>query len=148
MVFTGGQLAKKVELYGSNNDGNPISFIVANATQVSKGILLKFADNRTASAADGATAAAASIVAGISAMEKEASDGSTRMSVWTDGIFTAKASGAITTGRPVGFVVDNFIIQLPENATSGALLSDFGKVAGIALQDFTDLEVGEFRLKL
>lgn len=85
------------------------SFTVADGTQISKGILLKLTDPITASKHNGATPATSPPAAGIAAMEKEASDGSTRISVWTDGIFDIFASSAISVGDAIVFVNDGYV---------------------------------------
>ena len=71
----------KVELYGANNDGNPIRFTVLDGKSISKGQLLELADARTASGSLVDTA----VYAGVASEEKIAGDGTTSISVWTDG---------------------------------------------------------------
>ena len=91
----------KVELYGANNDGNPIRFTVPNNVDISQGTLMQLVDPFTASGA--VTQGAA--IAGVASMDKIANDGSTSISVWTDGRFLAVASAAITVGGEIAMGV-------------------------------------------
>ena len=77
-----------IELLG--NKGDPVRYTVADATGIAKGTLMYLeSDPRTikASSADG------QIFVGIAAAEKVASDGSTTLAVYTNGIFDLKDSG-------------------------------------------------------
>jgi len=112
--------AVKVELFGANNDGQPVRYTVPDNVNISIGTLLKIVTPRTASAA----LTNFSPVAGIAAMEKIAGDGSTSISVWTQGVFDITSSLAITQGAPVGVTggvgtFANSIITTP--TTSGAV---------------------------
>lgn len=133
-----------VELYGANRDGEPTSWTVADGTQISKGISLQLSDPFTAAAAAGVSAQKALPAAGIASMEKEASDGSTRISAWTQGKFDAVASSAITAGDYVVFVADGYIAQLHANTilASGAI------AAGKALETAADAEKINFKLNI
>lgn len=131
-------LAKKVEL--TNSDGFPRRFTVANGTAISKGILLTLSEPRTAAKCTTAKNAQAP-AAGIAAMDKEANDGATSITAWTDGVFEIAASGAISTGDPVIFLVDNYVAKAPLHA-SGAV------VIGYAMEDAATDEVINVRLRL
>lgn len=78
-----------IELF---NGGRPIRFTVADGATIEKGTVMRLTDPRTAVAHSGADQA----ICGIAAAEKVASDGSTTLAVYTDGIFdmTAAAAGA------------------------------------------------------
>ena len=76
---------------------NPIDFTVADGTGIPKGTLLKLTDPRTAIAASGG----GDMIAGIAAVEKVASDGQTRISVWRKGVFDMLSDGTIAIGGPV-----------------------------------------------
>jgi len=82
-----------IELF---NGGRPISYIVADGTAIPKGTLMEISADRTIQAHSGADEA----IAGIACTEKVISDGSVRLSVWTDGIFdiTAAAAGVTALG--------------------------------------------------
>jgi len=87
--------ATKVEL--TNSTGHPIMFKVADAQAIPKGTLLVMdADRRVIP-----HTAINTIVVGIAAMEKKASDGSTSVSAYTSGIFEFVSSAAITRGHKI-----------------------------------------------
>ena len=122
--------AVKVELYGNNGDGRPRRFTIADATTIKKGDLMKLTDQRTAASAAETTSLAILAAAGIASMDKEANDGSTSISLWTDGIFELGCSGAVRKGETIGFLANNVVTSaqhLP--AGSGAA------IAGYALED-------------
>jgi hypothetical protein len=73
-----------IELLG--NGGNPIRYTVANGTTIEKGTILRVEDPRTAVA----SANTGETFAGIAAMEKVASDGSTTVTAYQYGIFDLK----------------------------------------------------------
>lgn len=141
MVNLGGVAFQKVSLFGDNGDQQ--SWTVVDGTQISQGIGLFASDPRTAAKVTAANASAAVAVCGISAMEKKASDGSTTITVYTNGVFTGKASGAITVGSPVVFIQDNFIMAMAAGSGTGS----GAIVAGYARETFSDQEIGEFRLR-
>lgn len=82
-----------IELF---NGGRPIRYSCADATLIPKGSLLQINSDRTVLI----HAAVDKPIAGIAAHEKVASDGSTTISVYTDGIFdlTAAAAGVTALG--------------------------------------------------
>ena len=127
----------KVELYGANNDGEPRRYTIADGTAVSKGQLLQLTDPRTVTA----KTAALQACAGVASMEKKASDGSTSISCWTNGIFEATASLAIAVGNPVVGVDRNKVNAAPAIA-SGA------QIIGYALETATAGETINVRLRL
>lgn len=77
----------------------PIPFIVADATAIEKGAVLKFADPMTVLT----TAGDHDIVAGIAAEEKIANDGKTKVAVYRSGIFRGIAG---TAGVTAGSAID------------------------------------------
>jgi len=94
-----------IELLG-NPKGCPIYMTVANGTAIGKGSLLKITDARTAAQ----SAATTDKFAGIAAADKEADDGSTRLAVWTKGIFDLYSIGSvITAGAWVALSGANYI---------------------------------------
>lgn len=132
---------KKVELYGENNSGNPIRYTIADGVSVSQGHVCYLTDPRTASGAALGTAA----VAGVAAMEKEYNDGSTSISLWTDGIFEVTCSAAVTAGQPVAMdSKTNNTVIVPGSAqlASGAI------TIGYALETGAADEIINIRLKL
>lgn len=83
-----------VELLG--NGGDPIEYTCNEGTTIPKGTILKFsADPRKVAAAT----ADGDLIAGIAAMEKVGGDGSTKISVYTNGIFDITCTA--TTGSAV-----------------------------------------------
>ncbi|MAG40261.1 hypothetical protein CMI41_04820 [Candidatus Pacearchaeota archaeon] len=115
-----------IELLG--NKGDPIQYNCADGDAFPKGTILKLSDNREAdlSASDG------DICAGICAMEKVASDGSTTVSAYTNGIFdlTEANSATIAVGLPVTIGGANLI----KIAAAGE--AETGDIFGHALASF------------
>ena len=112
-------------------------YTCANATAISKGTLLKLTDPFTVAAYDGATVQAAVPLAGVAAMDKEANDGSTDISVWVQGRFEATASGAIAVGRAFVGLANNYITE----ASGGITLAASGAIiGGYVLETAADAE--------
>lgn len=127
----------KVELYGANNDGCPRRYTIADGTSVSKGSLLALSDPRTVTASTGTNF----VCAGVASEDHLANEGYTSIAAWTDGIFEAVASGAITIGAPITFCESNFVKQAGVGA-SGAT------IAGYSLEAAADAELVNIRLSL
>lgn len=120
----------------------PIDYIVANASGIEKGSVLKLTSPRTAINAFGT----ADKVAGIARREKIALDGRTRLSVFYDGIFDMEASGAI----PVGSAVETAAVRVPgeENRVKIADIASSGAaILGYAMEDIADVATGEIMLR-
>ena len=79
---------------------HPIDFTVADATGILKGVVLQLNDPITAIG----VVADNSMVAGIAAADKIASDGVTKLAVYRGGIFRMTGSGSITAGDPVSTI--------------------------------------------
>ena len=110
----------------------PISFTCAEATGIEKGTFLTLSDPMTV-AATGASANA--IVIGIAAAEKIASDGNTRIPVYTQGIFKVLAKGTITAGDMVETsTTANGVVTATQTANATANLM------GRALETAADTE--------
>jgi len=71
-----------IELF---NGGRPIRYTCADGTGIAKGALMELTNGSDRTVTVFANAASACV--GVAAMEKVASDGSTEISVYTDGIF-------------------------------------------------------------
>ena len=121
----------------------PVSVIVADATAIAKGTVMKIADPATFSA----SVAASDICGGVSLVEKIASDGTTQLAVcmgpgdW----FKATASGSITVGDALatsGGGTPNRLVSFPGTLLSGA------KVIGDSLETATDGQTFLFRLNM
>jgi hypothetical protein len=131
--------AVKVEL--TNSTGFQRRFTVADSAGIAKGSLLKLTDPRTAAQSDGT----GDPIAGIAAMEKVAYDGSTSISVYTDGIFEMLASGAIILGQPVksaANVANSVMAAYASSAASGA------QVIGYCMETAADGETVNIRVRL
>lgn len=89
--------ATPIELLGNNSAGEQLRFTCADGTAITKGTILKLTNPRTASIASATT----DKIVGIAAMDKEANDGSTEISVYTNGVFEMAASGSISAGGRV-----------------------------------------------
>lgn len=104
----------------------PIMFTCANGTPIEKGTILKLSDPMTvaASSADG------DLFAGIAAEEKIASDGNTKIAVYTQGIFKIKDSGAgVTAGDMVKISGANLVATADDDA-----VEKHSEVVGKALE--------------
>lgn len=138
-----GPLAVWVEI--PNNTGYETQWTVADATSISKGILLSFADPATASE-PGATAYG--VFAGVSTSEKRANDGSTTIGAQQWGIIDVRASNAITAGDKVLLAGNNEVISAVyalANAPATVSQALFTKacIVGTARETATDQEVIE-----
>lgn len=80
-----------VELLG--NRGDPVDYTVADGTAITKGTLMELTDPRSAVKVTGAGV----VLAGISAVDKEADDGQVNIPVYKNGIFALKISAGGTT---------------------------------------------------
>lgn len=109
----------------------PMAYIVADGTGIEKGTFLKQADPMTASA----TSATNDVVAGIAAQEKIASDGKTKLAVYTDGKFKGTASGTITMGSALQIAAPgNYLKSVTD--LSGANIVGYAEEAATADQTF------------
>lgn len=134
----------KVELFGANNDGQPIRYDIAASAAITKGALLGLLDPRTASSS---ILHADKPLAGVAAVEKDASDG-TDITLWTQGIFEGKASGAITAGNPVTAESGNLIREFDGASANGHQAASLALIIGRALETASDGEIINFRLNL
>jgi hypothetical protein len=89
-------MANELSIIELFNGGRPIRYTVADGAGINKGALAVLTDPRTVIT----HAAADTPIVGVVAAEKVASDGSTSIAVYTDGIFdiTAAAAGAAAVG--------------------------------------------------
>ena len=81
-----------IELF---DGGRPIRYTVANGTGIAKGTLMELSGDRTIRA----HSAVDIPIVGVASAEKVINDGSTTLSVWTDGIFDLTAAAAGVTAR-------------------------------------------------
>lgn len=113
---------------------------VASGTAIDKGTVLKLADPNTgaASSADG------DIFAGIAAADKSITDGdvSTKLAVWTKGVFDMKCDGVgVTVGDRLKIGGAN-LVSVADVTTA----ADFNEHFAIALQTGAASEVIEVKL--
>lgn len=120
--------AVKTFLLGPNSDGEPVLYTCAAGTTINKGTLCIFSGARTVTA-HGTTIGGS--FAGIAAADKDGSDASTTIALWTNGIFEVAASAGITAighgDQVILSSVANFV-EASNVITSGML----AKVVGIA----------------
>lgn len=139
MAYVIGEEANKVELYGSQSDGRIRRYTVADGATISKGILCKLTDARTAAETVDADKAGLNF-AGIAATTKEANDGSTTLGLWTHGVFDLVASGAILEGDLVIMAGDGGNrIQSALNC-NGLVAASGAVIVGKALEAASDGE--------
>jgi hypothetical protein len=117
---------------------DPIDFIVADGTAITKGAILKLSDPRTAATSNGDE----DYIAGIAARDKVASDGRTRLAVFRRGIFDMVLSGSVTAGQTVAKSAHANVIKVADATCVGS------KVLGIALEDGTEGETIEVELNI
>lgn len=108
--------------------GEPIPFTVNEAVAIPKGTICTMSDPLTAAA----NAGKETVVAGISASEKIASDGKVKLGIYRQGIFKILGSGSITAGDAVITASDGNEVE-----TAGTAVED---ILGTALESSTDGE--------
>ena len=72
----------------------PVTYTCADGTGIEKGQLLRLIDPATVIVTSGS----AQTIAGVAAQEKVANDGKTKIAVYEEGRFIARAGGSITVG--------------------------------------------------
>ena len=123
------------------------SFTVADGTAISKGVILKLTDPMTAQEIGAAESNVP--VAGIAFHDKEASDGSTTIAAWTQGVFKGTASGAIAIGDPLEAEAGSRLRKSLINATGAAsLAASMALICGTSLETAADGETFLFKLKV
>ncbi|MAF42681.1 MAG: hypothetical protein CMI54_00740 [Parcubacteria group bacterium] len=121
-----------IQLLG--NGGDPIRFTVADGAGIEKGTIMKISGDNTAAAstADG------DLLVGIAAAEKVASDGSTTLAVYTNGIFdlTVDGTNTATLGYPQKADGTNLISDADDDTAEGMM-----EVIGYAMEAGSTNEV-------
>ena len=100
-------IATKVELYGVNDAGDVRGFDCASGTKIPKGTVLKGTSARTASASDGV----ADVYAGVASADKSATDFSTRVGAWENGVIEFFCSGTIPAWAKVVTGATNVMLK-------------------------------------
>lgn len=99
-----------VELLG--NRGDPVRFTVNNANSITKGDLLFLFDARTASGAN----LLGNPACGVAAADKEVGDGSTSISVYTNGLFDlVGGTGGFAAGAFVRISGGNYVVGMTQD---------------------------------
>lgn len=127
-----------VPVEGTRQDAFLRRYTISNANTIPKFTLMALTGDNTASSST--TTSSGAYFAGISVFEKEASDGSTEITVDTGGVWDLTASGAIPLGHKVVLAnganyVQSIINVVAALAASGAL------VVGTAMEAASDGEV-------
>ena len=134
----------EVESFGENSGGDQRRFTVTAGTDIAKGTVLKFTDNRTASkVAIGDSSG--QLFGGVAAMDKEGDDPSTEISVWGNGIYEFTASGSITAGDNVKTAkggTGNLVM------TAGDTTTDTQTIVGYALANASALDRVAVRMNI
>jgi len=126
-----------IELHG--DAGDVTRYTVASGAAILKGTLCILSDIRTATA----SSAASGKFIGIAATDKSATDNSTNLGLFTNGIFdiitptTAGAEGAIQAGDLVEISGANMVRRL----SGAAVYNGVARAAGRALETATTAEV-------
>jgi hypothetical protein len=119
--------------------GNPVLRTCSDSTGIEKGALLTLSDPNTVVTSTNTTG---SVFGGIAAQEKVASDGSTTISVYTDGVFDLTNNAGGTPS--VGAIVVLSGVNLIRAAVAGDLLT--GAVIGKLEETASASEVVRVRL--
>lgn len=118
--------ASKIELYGHNSAGEVISYTISDSVEILKGTLMVLsASPRTAAA----HSTGGQVFLGIANADKDSTDSSDQLGVWTNGIFLLAASSSINDGDPV--VLDIY----PNYVVASQSVVHPGKLVGIAQSD-------------
>lgn len=135
-----------VELYGENGNGAVRRVTIADGVSVSVGALLQLLDPRTASYSH----LASSPIAGVASEEHIANKGIVEISVWTDGLFDVRSSGAATVGDWAVADFNNYVKQFAPHSSNANTLgaASFASVIGRYLETAGNDEVVVVRLNL
>ena len=115
--------ATKITLLG--NAGDPVEVTVVDGTAIPKGTIMTIDSSpQTATAAD----TDGDFIIGIASCEKKASDGVTKLALWTHGVFDITATavtGSMTLGQPVKITGANTVAPSDANTVEQSL-ENFG----------------------
>ena len=123
----------KIELYGVNDAGDVRGYTVASGVLIPKGTVLKGSSPRTAEASDGL----ADPYAGVASADKSATDGTTRVGAWQNGVLEFASSGTIPAfAKVVTSVINGAVIA----ATAAQIASTGHVVIGYTLKSSSEGE--------
>ena len=117
----------------------PIPMTCADGTGIPKGTLVTLADLMTVAASAGDI----DIIAGVTAEEKIASDGKTKIAVYRGGIFKATAGGTVTAGKTL---MSHSNTGDPNDLIDGSNAALYSKCVGIAFEAAADGETFLYEL--
>ena len=118
----------------------PVNFTCADGTGIEQGAILKLSGSNTVALADGDE----DVVAGICATEKIASDETTSVAVYIDGVFSIYCSGSVSAGSAVATHASTGSTNYVTTATASAV---GGKTLGIAREAGTEVNTFFVELK-
>lgn len=108
------------------------NFDCNSGVAIAKGTLCQLLDEKRV----GPTSGANQMVAGVAAMDKASNDGTTTISVWTRGVFDARASGALVLGQGWETAAQgNTIKGLTQFTASGAAIGGISWATASAAED-------------
>ena len=136
--------ATKIELYGANNDGNPIDYTYSGTEMALKGTLVVISGctNGQRIVSRALTHLEGAPIAGI--LSADASGlyvlgvDFPRVGVWTQGVFQMRCSGLCTAGAPIASVSEvgsaNWVMVSPSvtTASGGAVVFGYAMNVGVA----------------
>jgi len=134
-----------VETFGTNGDLR--SYTCSGAISISQGALLQLTDARRASLTTDALKGN-QIPAGVAYMDKDGTDGSTRITAVTNCIIEAACSGAITLGMPVNMVDGNYVRMVAAVANTTFGVGSYAAILGYALETGSADEVINIRVRV
>ncbi len=117
----------------------PISMTCADGVGIPKGTLVVLGDPMTVTASAGDV----DLIAGVTAAEKIASDGNTKVPVYREGVFKATAGGTVTVGLSLHSYSSSGDANDLINATASTLASE---ACGVALESASDGETFLYEL--
>ena len=121
----------KIELYGVNDAGDVRGFDCASGTKIPKGTVLKGSSPRTAIASDGV----ADPYSGVASADKSATDGTTRVGTWQNGVLEFTSSGTIAAFAKVVTGPTNGYVQ---EASAAEVASTVHVIVGYTLKAGTE----------
>ena len=129
----------KIELYGVNDAGDVRGFTVASGTLIPKGTVLKGSSPRTAIASSGV----ADPYAGVASADTSATDGTTRVGAWQNGILEFASSGTIPAFAKVVTGLFNGAVKA---ATEAQIASTNHVIVGYTLRTSSEGERVQVRV--
>lgn len=117
---------------------NPVRRTVANGQAIEKYTILQLIDPNTVAPSSGATGC---VFGGIAAAEKVASDGSTSISAYMDGVFDCVVVGSCTIGEELSVSGANMLKAATEAEVQ------LGELVGVAEEAATGTETIRVRLR-